>query len=123
MVANKKDRNGEMVIAFNGASLNSTSWTTAAATGALTYLGYEDARKFAKAYDLQALLLNVQNEGLRTVAHALAPIAYNDGPSGMTDEQLRSGEREVLNCLAETSQWDQLAAQLSNEYGRVLKEK
>jgi hypothetical protein len=33
-IAHKKMRNAEMNIGFNSANLNSTSWTTAAATGA-----------------------------------------------------------------------------------------
>jgi hypothetical protein len=122
LLAHKKLSSMEMSIAFNGASFSSTSWTTAAATGSLGYMGYAEAKKFARAYDLQALLQGVQNQELRNTTQALAPIVFSaGGPDKLSDEQLRSSEREVLSCLAGTTQWDQLAAQLSEEYGRVLK--
>ena len=122
VLAHKKLRNAEMSVNASGASLNSTSWTTAAATGALAYMGYAEAKKFARAYDLQAMVLRLQEDEVRMAAQTLAPVAFSaGGPDTLSAEQLRNCERDVENCLAALSVWDQLAAQLSDEYGRVLK--
>ena len=107
---------------FSGAELGSTAWSTAAATGALGYIGYAGARRLARSYDLQAMLLRIQSEGFRVSANAMAPVAYSpDGPDSLSDEQLRAVEHDLTECLAISAQWDQLAAQLSTEYGRALK--
>jgi hypothetical protein len=111
-----------MNTSVNGANLSSTSWTTASATGALGYMSYAEAKRFAKAYDIQALLLRTQEDEFRTASSALAIIAFSPGgPDTLTDAQLRRADGEILNCLSEIMLWDQIAAQLSAEYGRVLR--
>jgi hypothetical protein len=110
-----------MSIAVNGANLNSTSWSTAAATGALGYMGYAQAKRFAKAYDIQGLLQRTQEDEFRTASGALSLVSFSPGgPETMSDAQLRNAENEVVNCLAKLMLWDQIAAQLSAEYGRIL---
>lgn len=122
-LAHKKFTEHEITVRFSGAELGSTAWSTAAATGALGYIGYAGARRFARSYDLQAMLLRIQSEGFRVSANAMAPVAYSpDGPDSLSDEQLRAVEHDLTECLAISAQWDQLAAQLSTEYGRALKE-
>jgi hypothetical protein len=111
-----------MSITTTLANLNSASWTTAAATGALGYMGYDEAKKFAGAYDLQALVQRMQDDEVRKVSGALAPASFStSGPEALSDDELRSLEREVLSCMAGISMWDQLASDLSKEYDRVLK--
>ena len=122
LLAHRKLLKAEISIRFSGADLSSTSWTTAAVTGALGYMGYSETKRFAHAYDLQALILPVQSEGLHETSRALALLAYAPGgPESLNDEQLRTTQSEILNCLAITEQWDQLAVQLSKQYARALK--
>ena len=123
-LAHQKLKVNSMSLSVNNADLNSTSWTTAGATGALGYMGYAEAKRFARAYEIQELLQHVQEDRMRSVVHALTPVNFSgNGPDSMTDEQLREVERGVLDCLAQASQWEQLAAQLDDEYSRVLKAK
>jgi hypothetical protein len=111
-----------MSLGINGASLNSTSWTTAAATGALGYIGYAEAQKFAKAYELQGMLLRIQEEDFRKITEPLALMSFTPGgPDKLTDEQLRTVEREVTGLLGAIRLWDQLATQLSQGYESALK--
>jgi len=85
-------------------------------------MGYDQAKRFAKPYDTQGLLQRLQDEQFRIVSNVLAPIAYSpDGPASLSDEQLRTVERELLDCLSGVSMWDQVAAQLSGQYDRALK--
>jgi len=39
----------------------------------------------------------------------------------MSDGQLHAAKREVLNCLAGLTVWEQIALQLAAEYDRALK--
>ena len=121
-IAHKKLSHAEMNIQVNAATLNSASWTTAEATGALGYMGYETAKKFAPVYDLQTLLQRFQEEQCRTASNAMAPVAnMQGGPETLSDDQLRAIERDVLTCLSDVNMWDQLAAQLTDGYARALK--
>jgi hypothetical protein len=122
LLAHQKLERAEMGIKVSGASLSSTSWTTAAATGALGYIGYAEAQKFAHAYELQGLLLRMQEEAF---GKSVAPLAILSlapgGPDGLTDEQLRIVERQVISLIGDITLWDQLATQLSQGYDRSLK--
>ena len=121
-LAHKKLTHAEISIVTNAANLNSTSWTTASATGALSYMSYAEVKKLAKVYDVQALLQRVQDDQFKTGANALTPVVYAaDGPPSLSDDQLRTAETGVLNCLAGLTVWEQIASQLAAEYDRALK--
>jgi hypothetical protein len=120
-LAHKKITHAEMSMRVNGATLSSTSWTTAAATGALAYMGYDETKRFAKAYDLQSFVQRTQEEEFRMVTSPIAIVSFSPGgPDTLSDEQLRTVENQLLSLLASVTLWDQLAGQLSEEYGRVL---
>jgi len=120
--AHKKLTESTLSINMSGADLSSTSWTTAATTGAIACMGYSQAKRFAKAYEGQTLLQRVQEEGIHMAAQTMATVAYSaNGPDHLSDEQLRNCERQVENCLAQLDIWSQIASQLSDEYARVLK--
>ncbi len=104
-------------------SLNSTSWDTAAATGALRYMGYIEAKKFEETYELQAMLKRAQEDYVRTGGDSLgivsvSALAPGEKPSA---DQLRLVEHDLLSFLARTIVWDKLASNLSQEYDRTLK--
>jgi hypothetical protein len=122
LLAREKQVHAQITVAVNGADLNSTSWTTASTTGALSYMGYDQAKKFAKAYDVQTLLQHMQNDAFRAASQALALLAYGAvRPEDLTADQLKTVEQEALQCMALLGSWEQIAAQLDNEYARVLK--
>lgn len=123
-LAHKPPKHGEMKIPVNGAALNSTSWTTASATGALGYIGYAEAKRFATSYEIQALLQSAQQDMLQSAVQAYSDVAFNEGgPSSLREDQLRELERKIVNCLGRVVTWDQLAGQLSKEYERALQSK
>ena len=79
-----------MGILFNVASLNSTSWATAMATGALRR--YELCRRptFHGVYSIQGLFERLQEEEMRTVSAAAALAQFGPGgPSTASGDQLR----------------------------------
>jgi len=121
-LAHEKTDHADVSITVNGADLNSTSWTTASNTGAFSYMGYDQAKRFAKAYDVQTLLQHTQDDAFRAASHALTLIPYGaPRPQDLTDDQIKTVDQETLQCMAILGSWEQIAAQLDDEYGRVLK--
>jgi len=122
LVGHKKLTHAEMNVGFSAPNLNSTSWTTAAATGALAYMSYDEVKKFGRTYDLQALLQRREDDQIKNVSSAAALAAFGPGgPPTASDEQLRNLERSVMECMAGLLVADQLSQQLAAEYSQVLK--
>src|SRR5262245_57495564 len=120
-LAHQKPESKDMKIVINGATLSSTSWTTAGATGALSYIDYAEAKKFASAYEIQAFLQRTLEEQIHASQEFFAILSFGGSPEKLSDDQLRTLEHDVLNLLSTITLWDQLAAQLSQQYERVLK--
>lgn len=121
LLAHRKLTAMEITIGASGASLNSTAWTTASSTGAFAYMGYAEAKRFARSYQIQTILEHVQDDALRLAGSALAPVKFSSGgPDKLSDEQLRNVDRDILSCLAQAAMWSDIADQLVREYDRVL---
>ena len=52
----------------SGITLDDTAWKTAQTTGALAYLPYEEAERYARIYQSQAMLLAAEDKPLEDVA-------------------------------------------------------
>lgn len=110
----------ESSIGASGTSLNSTAWTTASTTGALVYMGYAQAKRFAKSYRIQTILEHVQDDELRLAASAIAPVKFSGGgPDKLPDERLSRVDKDIPVCLAQAAMWSDIADQLVREYDRV----
>lgn len=74
---------------FHDITLRDTAWRTAEATGALAYMPYDEAQRYAEIYKDQAQLLAAQDKPEADVATMLAMITrfnWND-QSRITEEQ------------------------------------
>ncbi len=121
LLAHRKLDAIEISVGASAASLNSTAWTTASTTGAFAYMGYAEAKRFAKSYQIQTILEHVQDDALRLAGSAIAPVKFSSGgPDKLSDEQLRNVDRDILACLAQAAMWSDIADQLVREYERVL---
>lgn len=120
-MAHKPPQHGEMQFLVSGPTLSTTSWTTASTTGALGYMSYAEAKRFAGAYQVQAVLQHAEDDMVQSAVPAFSLVAFNSaGPAGLRDDQLRDLERQISNCLGNVVFFDQVADQLSKEYARVL---
>jgi hypothetical protein len=123
LIAHEKLKEAPVTIKLNAASLTSTSWTTAQSTGALGYLGYGKAQKFAKAYEAQTLLQRIQDEEIGKVSEPFALVSFTrGGAASLNDDQLRTVEHDLIELLAMATLWDQMASELSQEYDHAVQE-
>lgn len=121
LIAGKKMESLSMQVVSSGATLSSTSWVTASSTGALAFMGYEDIKRFAGVYEVQAVVQRQQDDNLRATSTALASMSVLErGAEKVTPDQLKEIEHNLLTCLAGLTMWDQMARQLSEEYGKAL---
>ena len=121
-MAHKPPKHGVIQIPANGPSLSTTSWTTASNTGTLSYMNYAEAKRFAEAYQVQAVLQHAEDDMVQSTVQAYSLVAFTSaGPASMREDQLRDLERQLSNSLGNVVFFDQVADQLSKEYARVLK--
>jgi hypothetical protein len=114
---------GEIGIEITGnlSELRTTAWSTASAMGALAYMGYADAERFAGVYNGQAILESIQQESVRAVVTAMADARFVlDNPGKASDDQLRMVQRGLLACMAQNESWLAIEGKLSEEYAKVL---
>lgn len=75
-VAKSTDMNRNHIrLEFNVQGFENTAWKTAQATGALTYMPYDEAGEYSAIYDTQDEVYKVQQQVVDDVLHAAALIA------------------------------------------------
>ncbi len=67
-----------MSIHFSLGVLDNVSWRTAQSTGALAYMPYRDAQKFATVYEQQDILYRTQQNAVDDGIHATAIVATHE---------------------------------------------
>lgn len=80
------DQHGSMGAHFLNISLDDTAWKTAQSTGALSYMPYAEAQKYADLYEAQASFLASQDKILDDEARFIGLLAK----IGLGDRQLTS---------------------------------
>jgi len=65
ILASEKLEEAHTPVIVNGATLASTSWNAAAATGTVAYMGYDEVKRFATAYEMHG---HPEAHGRRTIA-------------------------------------------------------
>jgi hypothetical protein len=68
----------DLTIAFRRIELNDTSWRTAQATGALSFMPYEETKIYSTIYSLQAALLRDELSIIEDVAQISGQVAQAD---------------------------------------------
>lgn len=70
----KAARKVNLRLAARGTSLNNTAWKTAESTGALAFMPYDEARRYAEIYEAQSQLMALQGPPAEDVARVLGLI-------------------------------------------------
>ncbi|MFZ0516726.1 MAG: hypothetical protein WBG23_14860 [Acidobacteriaceae bacterium] len=90
-----KKLNGSVTITFEKADLNTASWKTAAATGAIAYMRYRDVKRYEDIYGLQGDFELAQDRAMDSWANVYAPLMHfisqdkdEKAPARLTDAQL-----------------------------------
>ncbi|GAA3748859.1 hypothetical protein [Terriglobus aquaticus] len=103
------------------ATLHDASWQTASATGALSYIPYEEAERFAAAYTLQKQFLEVQNGALQP-AIALEALLGTEDPNSMEAGHAREVSAGIRTMMASIETQREIGHDLDKVYDEALRE-
>lgn len=101
------------------ASLHDASWQTASATGALSYMPYEEAERFASAYTLQKQFLELQSGALPS-AVALAALLGTGDPNLMSTDEAKSASAGIRTMLANIEAQREIGRDLDTAYQKAI---
>jgi hypothetical protein len=92
-----KAQHASITLTFSIVSMPDTAWKTAQATGALTYMPYEEAERYSSIYQEQAQLLALQYKPMEEVATINGLVAkYHWRHSGKITAEQASSVAEIL---------------------------
>lgn len=84
----KEAQHASIDASYSTVGLRDTAWKTAQATGALSFMPYDEAKRYSNVYSSQADFLGQQDKILEDEAQFLGVIAKtNFGHNGVTPEQ------------------------------------
>lgn len=112
-----KDKHFGYNWSFTG--LQDTSWNTAQITGAIAYMDYGDAKRYAEIYNVQKLFVNTEDQALESVDN----IGMPRDPSTLTDEQLRQLEHGISVAMLHFDTLRNIATTLNRNYNEFLEHK
>jgi hypothetical protein len=113
---------GEFGLAFDTADLRDASHATAQVTGAFALMDYDEVKKYASVYELQALYVRLHNDAFQSVSGPLALadiVARNETPSPRELEDVRLQLRRMGASLTIE---EQIGAALLKGYDSMLQE-
>lgn len=99
------------------------AWQTASATGALSFMDYDEVQRFSSAYELQAKFERFEDAALPPILGIMASLATTDKPETMTPTQAEDALKEVHLSMAHLYATKGLANDVNKTYDEALKEK
>jgi hypothetical protein len=111
----------EIRLDFAVGDLQSASWKTAAATGALGFMEYDQVQRYAAVYQLQDKYSALQDQTVDEFLQLQSYLIYGFDPEKITPADAGSAELETQRTLAHLTAMDQVGTALATEYDAVLK--
>ncbi len=99
--AGKKDDPSGIKLGFNVNPLSDAAWRTASATGALSYMSYDEAQRFAVAYHEQQMYEDAVTGALQQYELLDTYLIHNPDPRTMAPPDIDAGIIDVRKALAE----------------------
>jgi hypothetical protein len=112
---------------FTLGDLKSASWKTAAATGALGFMDYDQVQRYAAVYQLQDKYSALQDQTIDEFLHLQSYLIHGFDPAKgfdpekITPDDASSAELDARRTLVRLTAMDQVGAALTKEYDDVLK--
>jgi hypothetical protein len=106
---------------FTLGDLKSASWKTAAATGALGFMEYDQVQRYAAVYQLQDKYLALQDQTIDGFLELQSHVIYGFDPQKITPADAASAEVDTRRALVHLTAMDQVATGVAMEYDAVLK--
>jgi hypothetical protein len=117
----KKSSINSFEVGFHLAELSDVSWRTAERTGALGKMAYADVQRYSQVYDLQALYMIQQRQGLARATAALATITGD--PHAAAPKDLEAVRVHLLGMRGDLFVERTLGERLSQRYKEALEHK
>ena len=97
--------------------LHDTNWNTAASTGTLAHMSYDEVNRYTRIYDLQDKFNSLQDHSWAS-ANAVAGLAtlLEKDPKKISDSELENAEREIGLALANFRAEDNIGKVLLTGY-------
>ncbi len=121
--ANKEYDVHEIRLDFAIGDLKDSSWKTASATGALSYMEYDHVQRYAAVYRLQDKYSALQDETIGEFLQLQSYVVYGFDPAKLTPAEAASAELDARRALVHLVAMDQIGTAVRKEYDLVLKEK
>ena len=106
---------------FTLGDLKSASWKTAAATGALGFMEYDQVQRYSNVYQLQDKYSALQDQTIDEFLQLQAYFIYGFDPEKITPVDGGSPELDTRRALVHLTAMDQVGTALAREYDAVLK--
>jgi hypothetical protein len=106
---------------FTVGDLKSASWKTAAATGALGFMEYDQVQRYSAVYQLQDKYQALQDQTIDEFLQLQSYFIYGFDTEKITPVDAGSAERDTRRALAHLTAMDQVGTALASEYDAVLK--
>jgi len=108
---------GELRFGFTNYSLPSTAWKTAASSGAVTYMDYDELTRYTAVYDLQQDFLNRQHEEFRALTElSRLPGLLDQDAKKVPADQFRQMEDAATRALFVETTLQEMAKVLARQY-------
>jgi hypothetical protein len=121
MLATKKTTVNELQLHLNLADVSSTGWLTAARTGALAHMPYDEVQKYSRLYDLQDLFTDQQRRMLERLGTASAMLSSDFNPDNPNPKDLEAFRMGVMELRSALNIHEQMGRRLSDRYAEALK--
>lgn len=108
-------------LGFSMVHLQNAAWRTAAATGVVQYMDYDDVEKFAEAYDTQDAFNALQSQTLENYLKLISYVAANKDPKNLSQADVESAISDVRNTIVHLGAMRDLSLNLLESYDDALK--
>ena len=112
----------KLTLSYSQNTLSDASWSTAAATGILSYMGYEHVQSYARAYQLQAQFVALERESLQDFLELQSYVVYKFDPAKLTPADATAAMKDVRRAVAHLEATDQIGEQLRKDYEAALRD-
>ena len=106
---------------FTLGDLKSASWKTAAATGALGFMEYDQVQRYSNVYQLQDKYSAQQDQTIDEFLQLQSYFIFGFDTEKITPVEAGSAELDTRRALAHLTAMDQVGTALAKEYEAVLK--
>src|ERR1700677_341629 len=106
---------------FTMGDLKSASWKTAAATGALGFMEYDQVQRYSAVYQLQDKYSALQDQTIDEFLQLQSYVIFGFDAEKITPVDAGSAELDTRRALAHLVAMDQVGTALASQYDAVLK--